>query len=136
MTHDRSSTKTRKYWTNKIHDVLISVEKTELNDGLQNAPLLPIKGGAENGQFCYIVSFKTDKFRLHSGTIKPDEIILEIQNIKVAGSTWHDIQLLFKELVSQHPTITMKLVKTGSSSSMLNYLLFCYKFAPCIGALS
>lgn len=95
-----------KHWSQRVNETIVSAGP----DGLLN---LVIKGGADNGQFCYIGEVKNDRINYHSGKLHADEIILEVQGQKVAGYTQRDLQAWVKQVSHNSAPVMFKTVKIG-----------------------
>ncbi|CAF4860049.1 unnamed protein product, partial [Rotaria socialis] len=87
-----------KHWSQTSQEtILISNDN---NHSIQ----LPLAGGADNGQLVYFIEpisllkNKTSTTILKGGKIDFDEIILEIDQHKIAGYTLADVQLLIETL--------------------------------------
>lgn len=73
-----------------------------------------IKGGADSGFFCYIGDVpKQDQITYHSGSLHPDDIILEIQGQKVSGYTLRDINIWLKQVSQNGAPVMIKTVRPG-----------------------
>ncbi|CAH1783197.1 unnamed protein product [Owenia fusiformis] len=99
-----SGQKDMKHWTSKLHESIVSTSR----DGLLN---IVIKGGADNGQYCYIGDIKQDKINYHNGKLLPDEIMLEVQGQKLAGYTLRDALLWLKQVSQNGAPVHIKTVK-------------------------
>lgn len=102
-----------KHWSQTIHEtVLLSNDK---NHSIQ----LPLAGGADSGEFIYlddsisILKNKTSTNIVKGGKIDVGEIILEIDQQRIAGCTLTDAQLLIETLSLNGKQIKLKTVKTG-----------------------
>ncbi|XP_013409201.1 membrane-associated guanylate kinase, WW and PDZ domain-containing protein 2, partial [Lingula anatina] len=95
-----------KHWSQTVNECIVSAGP----DGLLN---LVLKGGADNGQFCYIGEVKHDKINYHSGKLHQDEIILEVQGQKVAGYTQRDLQAWVKQVSHNGAPVMFKTVHAG-----------------------
>ena len=98
--------KEARHWSQKVHESIVSSGP----EGLLN---LVVKGGAENGQFCWIGEVKQDKINYHSGKLCQDDVILEIQGQKVAGFTLRDLLDWLKHVSKNSSPVMFKTVKTS-----------------------
>ncbi len=103
-----------KHWSQTIHEtILVSNDR---NHSIQ----ISLAGGADNGQFIYlnesisILKNKTLKNIVKGGKIDCDEIILEIDQHRIAGCTLNDAQSLVETLSANGKQIKLKSVKTGT----------------------
>ena len=101
-----------RHWSQKVHESIVSSGP----EGLLN---LVVKGGAENGQFCWIGEVKQDKINYHSGKLCQDDVVLEIQGQKVAGFTLRDLLDWLKHVSKNSSPVMFKTVKTGKKVSLL-----------------
>jgi len=103
-----------KHWSQTCHETILSS-----NDN--NHPIqLNLSGGADNGQFVYLnesisllKNTQTSFIILKGGKIDYDEIILEIDQHKIAGCTLADVQALIETLSINGKQIKLKTVKSG-----------------------
>lgn len=97
------SLKKKNHWTNKVHEAVITRGK----DGELGFEL---KGGAENGQFPYFGEVKQGKGLIQSGKLAQDELLLEVNNMPVAGLTTRDVLAVIKHCKDP---VRLKCVKQG-----------------------
>uniref|UniRef100_A0A1A7XR21 Membrane-associated guanylate kinase, WW and PDZ domain-containing protein 2 n=1 Tax=Iconisemion striatum TaxID=60296 RepID=A0A1A7XR21_9TELE len=97
------SLKKKNHWTNKVHEAVISRGK----DGELGFEL---KGGAENGQFPYFGEVKQGKGLIQSGKLAQDELLLEVNDMPVAGLTTRDVLAVIKHCKDP---VRFKCVKQG-----------------------
>ena len=84
---------------------------------------LVLKGGAENGQFCWIGDIKQDKINYHSGKLQQDDIVLEIQGQKVSGFTLNDLLDWLKHVGKNGSPVMFKTIKAGKIITSLLFLV-------------
>ncbi|KAG7217387.1 hypothetical protein INR49_021554 [Caranx melampygus] len=97
------SLKKKNHWTNKVHEAVITRGK----DGELGFEL---KGGAENGQFPYFGEVKQVKGLIQSGKLAQDELLLEVNDMPVAGLTTRDVLAVIKHCKDP---VRFKCVKQG-----------------------
>ena len=95
-----------RHWSQRILEAVVSAGP----EGLLN---LVIKGGADNGQFCWLADVRHDRINYHSGKLHQDDIILEIQGQKVAGYTLRDVLDWLKQVSRNGAPVMFKSVKSG-----------------------
>ena len=95
------------HWSQRVNESIVST-------GAEGVLNLVVKGGAENGQFCFIGDLKQDKINYHSGKLHQDGIILEIQGQKVAGFTLRDMLDWMKHVGKNSAPVMFKTVKSGT----------------------
>uniref|UniRef100_A0A3P8V5S9 Membrane-associated guanylate kinase, WW and PDZ domain-containing protein 1 n=1 Tax=Cynoglossus semilaevis TaxID=244447 RepID=A0A3P8V5S9_CYNSE len=99
------SLKKKNHWTNKVHEAVITRGK----DGEMGFEL---KGGAENGQFPYFGEVKQGKGLIQSGKLAQDELLLEVNDMPVAGLTTRDVLAVIKHCKDP---VRFKCVKQGTT---------------------
>ncbi|KAK9516836.1 hypothetical protein VZT92_024746 [Zoarces viviparus] len=97
------SLKKKNHWTNKVHEAVITRGK----DGELGFEL---KGGAEIGQFPHFGEVKQGKGLIQSGKLAQDELLLEVNNMPVAGLTTRDVLAVIKHCKDP---VRLKCVKQG-----------------------
>lgn len=112
-----------KHWSQTCHETILS--SNDQNQSIQ----LHLAGGADNGQFVYLnESISLLKTNQHSftiykgGKIDFDEILLEIDQHKVAGCTLADVQVLIQTLSINGKQIKLKTVKSGLTKDLRQFL--------------
>ncbi|KAM8861971.1 membrane-associated guanylate kinase, WW and PDZ domain-containing protein 2 isoform 4-T4 [Synchiropus picturatus] len=97
------SLKKKNHWTNKVHEAVITRGKdSELG--------FELKGGAEIGQFPYFGEVKQGKGLIQSGKLAQDELLLEVNDMPVAGLTTRDVLAVIKHCKDP---VRFKCVKQG-----------------------
>jgi hypothetical protein len=103
-----------KHWTQTCHETILT--SNDSNHSIN----LNLSGGADNGQFVYLnepisllKSNQTSFTIIKGGKIDLDEIILEIDQRKVAGSTLADVQSLIETLSINNKQIKLQTAKSG-----------------------
>lgn len=74
---------------------------------------ISIKGGADNGLFCYLGDVKRDKVTHYNGKLHNNDIILQIQGKKVVGYTLRDCNQLVSQAGQNGTPVMIKTVKPG-----------------------
>uniref|UniRef100_A0A3B4BDT9 Membrane-associated guanylate kinase, WW and PDZ domain-containing protein 2 n=1 Tax=Periophthalmus magnuspinnatus TaxID=409849 RepID=A0A3B4BDT9_9GOBI len=97
------SLKKKNHWTNKVHEAVIS-------RGKEGELGFELKGGAENGQFPYFGEVKQGKGFIQSGKLAQDELLLEVNDMPVAGLTTRDVLAVIKHCKDP---VRFKCVKQG-----------------------
>nr|XP_055045586.1 membrane-associated guanylate kinase, WW and PDZ domain-containing protein 2a isoform X15 [Misgurnus anguillicaudatus] len=92
------SCKKKSHWTNRVHEVVLS-------RGLSGKLGFELQGGAENGQFPVIGEVKLDRVKLNQ-----DELLLEVNEIPVAGLTIRDVWAVVRHCKDP---VRLKCVKQG-----------------------
>ncbi|CAF2041366.1 unnamed protein product [Rotaria magnacalcarata] len=111
-----------KHWSQTSQEtILISNDN---NHSIQ----LPLAGGADNGQLVYFIEpisllkNKTSTTILKGGKIDFDEIILEVDQHKIAGYTLADVQLLIETLSINGKQLKLKTVRSGLTKDLRQFL--------------
>lgn len=92
-----------RHWSQKFREVVVA----KSSNGSFN---VCIEGGAENGEFARIGSFKQDKVKYKHGKLQVNDIILEVSEVAIAGYTLPDVVSLIKKTGD---LLEMKVVKPG-----------------------
>ena len=98
--------KDSKHWSQNIQESIIS-------SGAEGYISLEVRGGAENGQFCYVGDLQQDKLIYHSGKLRRDDIIIEVQGQKVSGFILRDLIDYMKHVGKNGAPVILKTVKIG-----------------------
>ncbi|KAF3854677.1 hypothetical protein F7725_022732 [Dissostichus mawsoni] len=97
------SLKKKNHWTNKVHEAVVT-------RGKEGELGFELKGGAEIGQFPYFGEVKQGKGLIQSGKLAQDELLLEVNNMPVAGLTTRDVLAVIKHCKDP---VRLKCVKQG-----------------------
>ena len=107
-----------KHWSQRVSECIVSA-------GPEGNLNLTIRGGADNGQFCWLGEIRHDKVHYHSGKLHQDDIILEIQGQKVAGYTLRDLESWLGQVCKNAAPVMFKTVRSGKVfSDTRKYLRF------------
>ncbi|KAI9529976.1 Membrane-associated guanylate kinase, WW and PDZ domain-containing protein 2 [Dissostichus eleginoides] len=98
------SLKKKNHWTNKVHEAVVT-------RGKEGELGFELKGGAEIGQFPYFGEVKQGKGLIQSGKLAQDELLLEVNNMPVAGLTTRDVLAVIKHCKDP---VRLKCVKQAS----------------------
>jgi C-terminal processing protease CtpA/Prc len=112
-----------KHWSQTCHETILS--SNDNNHSIR----LNLAGGADNGQFVYLnesISLLKNNQTLFTiikgGKIDFDEIILEIDQHKIAGCTLADVHILIETLSINGKQIKLKTVKSGLTKDLRQFL--------------
>ncbi|CAF1948510.1 unnamed protein product [Rotaria magnacalcarata] len=112
-----------KHWYQTCHETILA------SNGNNHSIQLNLAGGADNGQFVYfneLISLlknnQTSFIILKGGKIDIDEIILEIDQHKVAGCTLADVKLVIETLSINGKQIKLQTVKSGLTKDLRQFL--------------
>lgn len=95
------------HWSQHVRECLVSGGP----DGIHH---LIIGGGAENGKFCFLGEVKQDCLTYHTANrLHGDDIVLELQGLKVGGFTLWDLQDWLKNVSKNGVPVMFKIVKAG-----------------------
>ncbi|XP_067248337.1 membrane-associated guanylate kinase, WW and PDZ domain-containing protein 2a isoform X5 [Chanodichthys erythropterus] len=92
------SLKKKSHWTNRVHEIVLS-------RGPSGDLGFKLQGGAENGQFPVIGEVRPDRGKLHQ-----DDLLLEVNDIPVAGLTIRDVWAVVRHCKDP---VRLKCVKQG-----------------------
>ena len=108
--------KEARHWSAKVQESIIS-------SGAEGTLNFVVRGGAENGQFCYVGELKQDRLIYHSGRLHQYDIILEVQGQKVSGFILKDLLDYIKHVGKNGAPVILKTVRAGE----LSYNLYSFK---------
>lgn len=100
------SLKKKNHWTSKVHEAVIT-------RGKEGELGFELKGGAENGQFPHFGEVKQGKGLIQSGKLAQDELLLEVNDMPVAGLTTRDVLAVIKHCKDP---VRFKCVKQGENA--------------------
>ncbi|CAB3980989.1 membrane-associated guanylate kinase, WW and PDZ domain-containing 1-like [Paramuricea clavata] len=92
--------KSQRHWSKNVRDVSL------IHDGLQ----LRVEGGAENGEFLYVVALPTEKTRYRKGRFRTGDILIELNEEAVVGLTLQD---LMNRINKAGKKVNFKVVQPG-----------------------
>ncbi|XP_076739942.1 membrane-associated guanylate kinase, WW and PDZ domain-containing protein 1b isoform X29 [Maylandia zebra] len=79
----------KNHWTSRVNEVSVSKDaRGELN--------VPLRGGAENGEFAYIGPLNHNAVVYKSGKLGEGELLLEVENLSISGLPLYDIYTVLK----------------------------------------
>lgn len=96
----------KNHWTTRVHEC--SVSKDARGD-----PNVPLRGGAENGEFAYIGPVNEDTVVYKNGTLSEGELLLEVENLSISGLPLYDVQTVIKNCKGP---VRLKTVRQGKSA--------------------
>jgi hypothetical protein len=106
------SPKLNKHWSQKIHETSITSDLIIKLNLIEH-----IIGGSDNGEFIHFdSSLNLTEQQLISGKLYSDEIILEIDTLKISGYTLFDVQTWLKQLLTNNNKNKIILLRTVKSS--------------------
>ncbi|KAM9800765.1 membrane-associated guanylate kinase, WW and PDZ domain-containing protein 1b isoform 3-T3 [Syngnathus typhle] len=100
-----SNTALRKnHWTSRLNECSVS---KDVHGGLN----VPLRGGAENGEFAFIGQLKPNQVLYNSGQLNDGELLLEVENLPISGSPLYDVHTLIKNCQG---SVRLKTVRPGN----------------------
>uniref|UniRef100_A0A3Q3Q507 Membrane associated guanylate kinase, WW and PDZ domain containing 1b n=1 Tax=Monopterus albus TaxID=43700 RepID=A0A3Q3Q507_MONAL len=94
----------KNHWAARVNECSVSKDaRGELN--------VPLRGGAENGEFAYIGPVNDDVVLYKSGTLNEGELLLEVENLSISGLPLYDVQTVIKNCKGP---VRLKTVRQGS----------------------
>ncbi|XP_068576531.1 membrane-associated guanylate kinase, WW and PDZ domain-containing protein 1b isoform X5 [Cebidichthys violaceus] len=92
------------HWTSRMNECSVSKDaRGDLN--------VPLRGGAENGEFAYIGQLNEDVVLYKIGKIYEGELLLEVENLSISGLPLYDVQTVIKNCKGP---VRLKTVRQGS----------------------
>ncbi|XP_034023496.1 membrane-associated guanylate kinase, WW and PDZ domain-containing protein 1-like [Thalassophryne amazonica] len=94
----------KNHWTFRVKESSVFKDaRGELN--------VPLRGGAEHGEFAYIGELNEDVVAYKSGTLSSGELLLEVENLSISGLPLYDVQTVIKNCKG---AVRLKTVGQGS----------------------
>nr|XP_033938646.1 membrane-associated guanylate kinase, WW and PDZ domain-containing protein 1b isoform X4 [Pseudochaenichthys georgianus] len=94
----------KNHWTSRVNECSVSKDaRGDLN--------VPLRGGAENGEFAYIGQVNEDVVFYKMGKLSEGELLLEVENLSISGLPLYDIQTVIKNCKG---AVRLKTVRQGS----------------------
>ncbi|XP_061641939.1 membrane-associated guanylate kinase, WW and PDZ domain-containing protein 1b isoform X6 [Phyllopteryx taeniolatus] len=94
----------KNHWTSRLNECSVSKDAHgDLN--------VPLRGGAENGEFAFIGQIKQHQVLYNSGRVNDGELLLEVENLPISGLPLYDVLTLIK---SCKGPVRLKAVRPGS----------------------
>lgn len=91
------------HWASKMNECSVSKDaRGDLN--------VPLRGGAENGEFAYIGQLNEDVVLYKIGKIYGGELLLEVENLSISGLPLYDVQTVIKNCKGP---VRLKTVRQG-----------------------
>ncbi|XP_005731268.1 membrane-associated guanylate kinase, WW and PDZ domain-containing protein 1b isoform X12 [Pundamilia nyererei] len=98
----------KNHWTSRLNEVSVSKDaRGELN--------VPLRGGAENGEFAYIGPLNHNAVVYKSGKLGEGELLLEVENLSISGLPLYDIYTVLKNCKGPARFKTVRQGKTKGS---------------------
>lgn len=95
----------KNHWTSRVNECSVSKDaRGDLN--------VPLRGGAENGEFTYIGQPNEDAVIYKSGTLSEGELLLEVENLSISGLPLYDIHTVIKNC---RGPVRLKTVRQGKN---------------------
>lgn len=93
----------KNHWTSRVNECSVCKDaRGDLN--------VPLRGGAENGEFAYIGHVNEDVVVYKSGKLNEGELLLEVENLSISGLPLYDIHTLIKNCKGP---VRLKTVRQG-----------------------
>ncbi|XP_032370711.1 membrane-associated guanylate kinase, WW and PDZ domain-containing protein 1b isoform X7 [Etheostoma spectabile] len=94
----------KNHWTFKVNECSVSKDaRGDLN--------VPLRGGAENGEFAYIGQLNEDVVVYKIGKLNEGELLLEVENLSISGLPLYDVHTVIKNCKGP---VRLKTVRQGS----------------------
>lgn len=93
----------KNHWTSRVNECSLSRDP---GGDLK----VPLRGGAENGEFAYIGPVSEDLVVYKSGKLTEGELLLEVENLSISGLPLYDIQTVIKNCKG---SVRLKTVRQG-----------------------
>ncbi|XP_042261809.1 membrane-associated guanylate kinase, WW and PDZ domain-containing protein 1b isoform X4 [Thunnus maccoyii] len=94
----------KNHWTSRVNESSVCKDaRGDLN--------VPLRGGAENGEFAYIGQVNEDVVVYKSGKLTEGDLLLEVENLSISGLPLYDVQTVIKNCKGP---VRLKTVRQGS----------------------
>ncbi|XP_034724451.1 membrane-associated guanylate kinase, WW and PDZ domain-containing protein 1b isoform X7 [Etheostoma cragini] len=94
----------KNHWTFRVNECSVSKDaRGDLN--------VPLRGGAENGEFAYIGQVNEDVVVYKIGKLNEGELLLEVENLSISGLPLYDVHTVIKNCKGP---VRLKTVRQGS----------------------
>ncbi|XP_068449482.1 membrane-associated guanylate kinase, WW and PDZ domain-containing protein 1b isoform X5 [Clinocottus analis] len=94
----------KNHWTSRVSECSVSKDaRGDVN--------VPLRGGAENGEFAYIGQVDEEVTVYKIGKINEGELLLEVENLSISGLPLYDVQTVIKNCKGP---VRLKTVRQGS----------------------
>ncbi|XP_061687492.1 membrane-associated guanylate kinase, WW and PDZ domain-containing protein 1b isoform X3 [Syngnathoides biaculeatus] len=94
----------KNHWTSRLNECSVSKDaRGELN--------VPLRGGAENGEFAFIGQIKQNQVLYNSGCLNDGELVLEVEELPISGLPLYDVLTFIK---SCKGPVRLKAVRPGN----------------------
>ncbi|KAF1391307.1 hypothetical protein PFLUV_G00040770 [Perca fluviatilis] len=95
----------KNHWTFRVNECSVSKDASgDLN--------VPLRGGAENGEFAYIGQVNEDAVVYKIGKINEGELLLEVENLSISGLPLYDVRTVIKNCKGP---VRLKTVRQGKA---------------------
>ncbi len=93
----------KNHWTSRVNECSVAKDaRGDLN--------VPLRGGAENGEFAYIGQVNEDAVVYKIGKLNEGELLLEVENLSISGLPLYDVQTVIKNCKG---SVRLKTVRQG-----------------------
>lgn len=93
----------KSHWSSRVNDVSVYKDaRGDLN--------VPLRGGAENGEFAYVGPVNEDVVVYKSGKLNEGELLLEVENLSISGLPLYDVETVIKNCKG---AVRLKTVRQG-----------------------
>lgn len=86
---------------------------------------VPLRGGAENGEFAYIGPLNHNAVVYKSGKLGEGELLLEVENLSISGLPLYDIYTVLKNCKGPARFKTVRQGKTKGEAAKLLRFYWC-----------
>lgn len=93
----------KNHWTSRVNEC--SVSKDARGDAN-----VPLRGGAENGEFAHIGPVNEGAVIYKSGKLNEGELLLEVENLSISGLPLYDVQTVIRNCKGP---VRLKTVRQG-----------------------
>ncbi|XP_019736179.1 membrane-associated guanylate kinase, WW and PDZ domain-containing protein 1-like isoform X3 [Hippocampus comes] len=94
----------KNHWTSRLNECAVAKDA-------RGALNVPLRGGAENGEFAFVGQLEQNQVLYNSGQLNDGELLLEVENTPVSGLPLYDVRALIE---SCKGPVRLKVVRPGN----------------------
>ncbi|XP_051931838.1 membrane-associated guanylate kinase, WW and PDZ domain-containing protein 1-like isoform X2 [Hippocampus zosterae] len=94
----------KNHWTSRLNECAVAKDA-------RGALNVPLRGGAENGEFAFVGQLEQNRVLYNSGRLNDGELLLEVENTPVSGLPLYDVRALIE---SCKGPVRLKAVRPGN----------------------
>lgn len=97
----------KNHWTSRLNECAVAKDA-------RGALNVPLRGGAENGEFAFVGQLEQNRVLYNSGRLNDGELLPEVENTSVSGLPLYDVRALIENCKGP---VRLKAVRPGKNRS-------------------